>query len=190
MSSHHVVKEKQEPALIVDNIDVINRFHLEQLLEWTPTVLTNNRSALKLMRDGTKVDIVFTTEEIQSMQDGVEFVPLKDQEFMEAALCYLVKKEYPAANLISGNVDLNGIAFFLDKINLVIIHHNKKTFPIKTGFKKWQTQGEIIEFNYEEIPVNTSGLKKLDHKRFQTTRDGFYEIFFDDSRYLFITENL
>ncbi|HYG16495.1 MAG TPA: thiamine diphosphokinase, partial [Bacteroidia bacterium] len=39
MSSHHFVKEKQEPALIIANGEACSRELLGQLLEWQPTVM-------------------------------------------------------------------------------------------------------------------------------------------------------
>lgn len=41
MSSHHIVREKQEPALLIMDLNGFNDEHLGQLLEWNPTVLVN-----------------------------------------------------------------------------------------------------------------------------------------------------
>ena len=39
MSSHHIVREKQEPALLVLGLDDFPDELLGQLLEWSPTVI-------------------------------------------------------------------------------------------------------------------------------------------------------
>ena len=39
MSSHHIVKEKQEPALYIHQLGDFNEEFLGQLLEWSPTVI-------------------------------------------------------------------------------------------------------------------------------------------------------
>ena len=39
MSSHHVVKEKQEPGLLILDPGDFDNEYLGQLLEWSPTVL-------------------------------------------------------------------------------------------------------------------------------------------------------
>ncbi|MFD2144372.1 hypothetical protein [Mucilaginibacter antarcticus] len=51
MSSHHIVREKQEPALLVLGLDGFDEEQLGQLLEWSPTLMAppNCRTA-KLAR--------------------------------------------------------------------------------------------------------------------------------------------
>jgi len=39
MSSHHIVREKQEPALIIANGEACSTELLNQLLEWSPFVV-------------------------------------------------------------------------------------------------------------------------------------------------------
>ncbi|RZK41505.1 MAG: thiamine pyrophosphokinase, partial [Pedobacter sp.] len=39
MSSHHIVREKQEPALYIHQLGNFDEEKLGQLLEWSPTVL-------------------------------------------------------------------------------------------------------------------------------------------------------
>ena len=43
MSSHHIVREKQEPALLVLGLNNFSTELLGQLLEWNPTVITTER---------------------------------------------------------------------------------------------------------------------------------------------------
>ena len=56
MSSHHIVREKQEPALLVLGLDNFPDELLGQLLEWSPTVITTSQTAEKLVVNGTKID--------------------------------------------------------------------------------------------------------------------------------------
>jgi hypothetical protein len=57
MSSHHFVKEGQEPALLV--VDAIADDHLLSLLEWSPLVLASAEAAEKVASWGVRVDAVF-----------------------------------------------------------------------------------------------------------------------------------
>jgi len=63
MSSHHIVREKQEPALLILELGLFEEEHLGQLLEWSPTVLVNDASAEKLHSLGIKFDMLLTQTE-------------------------------------------------------------------------------------------------------------------------------
>ena len=39
MSSHHIVREKQEPALLILSLEGFEYENLGQILEWSPTVI-------------------------------------------------------------------------------------------------------------------------------------------------------
>ena len=57
MSSHHFVKEGQEPALLV--VDAMADDHLLSTLEWSPLVLATSLSAEKIASWGVRIDAVF-----------------------------------------------------------------------------------------------------------------------------------
>src|ERR671912_567944 len=57
MSSHHYVKEAQEPALLV--ADALADDHLLSLLEWSPVVLAASQALPKVASWGIRVDVVF-----------------------------------------------------------------------------------------------------------------------------------
>lgn len=56
MSSHHFVKEGQEPALLV--VDPISDDHLLSVLEWSPTVLVVEPAMAKVASWGIRVDVI------------------------------------------------------------------------------------------------------------------------------------
>ena len=55
MSSHHIVREKQEPALLVLGLDSFPAELLGQLLEWNPTVIATQLTAKSLNDYGIKI---------------------------------------------------------------------------------------------------------------------------------------
>lgn len=68
MSSHHFVKEGQEPTVWV----LGNQYQEEvlgQLLEWSPTVVTTNDAIEKLFSLQIKIDKVFTENNNQQEQE-------------------------------------------------------------------------------------------------------------------------
>ena len=60
MSSHHIVRENQEPALLVAAAGVLDSEQMGQLLEWSPTILADDQTVDFLLAEQIKVDIVFT----------------------------------------------------------------------------------------------------------------------------------
>ncbi len=56
MSSHHFVKEGQEPALFIADLVAVS--HVEALLEWAPLVVALHTTVHDVILRGTKVDAV------------------------------------------------------------------------------------------------------------------------------------
>ena len=57
MSSHHIVKEGQEPALIIANGESCSTELLGQLLEWSPFVVVLDGAINRVLDLGIKVDL-------------------------------------------------------------------------------------------------------------------------------------
>jgi thiamine pyrophosphokinase len=188
MSSHHIVREKQEPALLVLGLDNFSEEQLGQLLEWSPTVISNLYTAEKLNSYGIKIDWIVTNES-GALQSDVKLVPAGNQTVVKAALQYLISQNYPAVNIITDELALTDYTDFSDKISLVIFNSGKKIFPVTPGFSKWkpaeETIGVISPFNHLEH----TGLKNIGERLFKTTVDGFFTLQFDEP-FLFISEEL
>lgn len=109
MSSHHIVKENQEPALLILNTEVIPFEKLQELLEWSPTVMVNESSLEKVLGWGIKIDVVLaSTERIQSLtqtlhhQAPIQFVSFKDEcEIITNAIEFLKSNHQKAVNVLA-----------------------------------------------------------------------------------------
>lgn len=188
MSSHHIVKEKQEPALIVSDVEALDAELFGQLLEWTPTIIANESSAIKLAEQGLNIDIIITHHETFTQQDNVTLIYQEGSSFIDTALNFLVKQGYPAVNILSSDLPLTELSPYLDLINIVIFQDGKKIYAIKSGFNKWATANEIID-SYTSKPISTKGLIKINLHQYKTEQDGLYEIYFDEP-YIFISEKI
>lgn len=189
MSSHHIVREKQEPALLVLGLNNFSTELLGQLLEWNPTVITTERTAPLLHDNGIKIDWIIAGNKYKPMQRDIKLMPAGTDTPTEAALKYLVTHSYPAVNIITDDLQLKDYLFFSDKINLVIFHDNRKIYPVISGFSKWKPAGEFIEILTHPHELHCSGLEPIGYHRFKTTHDGFFSLQFDQPA-LFIAENL
>jgi thiamine pyrophosphokinase len=126
MSSHHIIRDKQEPALIIANGEACNNELLGQLLEWSPLVIVLDSAINRVLELGIKVDVLLgdfdvqrsdsevqllneqnckraiNLEKIREEQYPIEIVHTPDQNKtdLEKAFDYLVEKDFPAVNVV------------------------------------------------------------------------------------------
>src|ERR1700760_444564 len=100
MSSHHVVREKQEPALLVLSMDRFSDELLGQLLEWSPTVIATEIMAEKLHSEGIKIDWILTDGE-PDFQSDAKLLTLSGEYDVKAAMDFLTENKYPSVNVVA-----------------------------------------------------------------------------------------
>lgn len=192
MSSHHIVREKQEPALLIFDLTEFNEEYLGQLLEWSPTILVPLHLFEKVISLGIKVDVVLAQEDpnLLYFQEHVKVIHC-DEHVLDCALKFLVGEGFPAVNIISNHFKANEYQFYTDLIDLVIFKGNQKIFPIKSGFSKWKAKGETVFVLQHGLAnqLSTSGLITREKGHYQTEKDGFYSLTFQNP-FIFIAEEL
>lgn len=188
MSSHHIVREKQEPALLIMDLAGFLPENLGQLLEWSPTVIVAADMYDHAESFGIKIDGVLTSNGAFFAQENSQII-LSSANPLEDALKFLVTGQYPAVNIITNEFALKDYALYIDDINLVIFICGHRIFPVRTGFSKWQSAGERIVLLHEVKNLRTSGLKHLSETMLETEKDGFYTLTFEQP-FLFISETL
>jgi thiamine pyrophosphokinase len=102
---------------------------------------------------------------------------------------YLVAEQYPAVNIITNSFHLKDYALFVDLIDLVIFVGNRKIFPVRSGFSKWQVAKKEISLMYNTFNVQTFGLWEMGNQVFKTEKDGFYGFSFEQP-FVFISEEI
>lgn len=182
MSSHHVVKAKQEPALLILSLRNFDLEYLGQLLEWSPTILVAADVYEEVESLGIKIDVVLgPIEAVQS--DAIEIDVVGD--YLSAGAIYLIKEGYPAMNIISDSrLPLENSSY--DAINIVWFCGETKIYRVKSGFRVWKAAG--ILFN---LPggLETSNLRTTPQGLFEVETDGFVT-FNSISTTIFIEEYL
>ncbi|AWI26145.1 thiamine diphosphokinase [Flavobacterium pallidum] len=168
MSSHHIVRDDQEPALIIANGEACSTELLGQLLEWSPLVIVLDSAMERVVELGIKVDVLlgdfdrdFNPQEFIKSQHPIEIVYTPDQEKtdLEKALDYLVERKIPSANVIWATgrradhtiTNLTNIARYRELIKIVILDDYSKVFLLPRSFRKWYPAKSIISL----IPVGT-----------------------------------
>lgn len=189
MSSHHIVREKQEPALFILGLNDFDEEHLGQLLEWSPTVIVVQNMYEKIASMGIKVDVVICDcQKNIEIQEGSIFINTTSTiDIICTGFNYLLNNQYPAVNLICNNFNINHFSQFVDDIDIVVFSKTTKHYPIKTGFSKWSVGS--LPIRVSGSPFATQGLKKVSHNNFLTLKDGFFSFNFDQD-FLFLSEDL
>jgi len=188
MSSHHIVREKQEPALLVLGLDNFSDELLGQLLEWSPTVITTIQTAERLTTYGIKIDLIIGNTAGEVLQPDVMQIDSGEDTVLQTTLKLLVDQSYSSVNIITDILQIGDYGHFVDLINIVIFYDCKKIYAITPGFTKWKPAGETIEIL---IPCNPQvvGLESTDYQRYITIHDGFFSLDFKEP-FIFIAEEV
>lgn len=154
MSSHHIVRDDQEPALIIANGAACSRELLDQLLEWSPLVIVLDSAMERVLDLGIKVDVLlgdfdrgFDPEYYKEKQYPLEIIHTPDQNKtdLEKAFDYLVERGIPAANVVWATgkradhtiTNITNLVRYRDKIKIVILDDHSKVFLLPKKFQKW-----------------------------------------------------
>jgi thiamine pyrophosphokinase len=172
MSSHHFVREDQEPALIIANANAASYEIIQQLLEWSPTVIVLESALQEALTWGIKLDVVVAVEEnVKALalelqqQAPLKFVSCcNHSEALATAIYFLVAAKQKAVNILSDEV----LDFFdsFSTIDITVFQHAKRWSLVRhKHYEKWLTAGSVFEVYHQR---NTS--------KYEVKEDGVVEI--------------
>ena len=150
MSSHHFVKEGQEPALFI--IDPLSFELAQPLLEWAPLVMVLAAAVDEVLTWGIKIDLVLVpagSEEnmAEKLMDQfpVQFcVYSPNSEIVAAGLNALKSAGATAVNVMMNVSDIP-VDIGLDQQQISIINQTMRwSYVSKAVFEKWVSKGTCI----------------------------------------------
>lgn len=191
MSSHHIVRENQEPALLIEDLFLIDEENLGQLLEWSPTIVIEEETIDLLDARGYKFDIVFTRNAINESQENLKVISY-DIHFLKAAIEYLILHHYKAVNIITDQLDIDSYQSYLEHINIVLLSKGVRYYFVTTGFTKWKPAGERIHMAGLGMNENIQyeGLIKIGDNEYEMEKDGLFALKFSQVKYILIGEKI
>jgi thiamine pyrophosphokinase len=147
MSSHHIVRDNQEPALLVLGSDQ-NPFNIiESLLEWSPFIVVAESEVDLLLSKGIKIDaVVFRKINQEAIiekiihQFPVDMVIYKENEnSLTKALSFLKEKKHFSVNVVMDDLNLLTQLESSDGLmNISIFHDSIRWSLVRSGnFEKW-----------------------------------------------------
>lgn len=168
MSSHHIVREDQEPALLIADADALPFAWIEQLLEWSPTVIVLEPALEAVLSWRIKLDIVISAPDqvcayvkLLSDQAPVKILSHHPPDHsISTAMMFLAAGKYKAVNVIGAAPAL--VEDFADRMDIVTFFEGKRWVYTRTGkFEKWVSRGTLFEFpeNVKAVTgLNKNGL--------------------------------
>ena len=164
MSSHHIVREDQEPALLILDAAFVSHGSFQQLLEWSPTIIACEAAIEGLLSFGIKIDVAILCENsplIERLQDQtpIQFRFIDNNNFLEEGLTFAATKNYKTINCILSDIEsLDYLSEEKSQIEIVAFYNSVRWSLIRKGsFVKWYSQG-IQLLVHPKVNITTEGL--------------------------------
>ncbi|MBX2965239.1 MAG: hypothetical protein KF845_03770 [Cyclobacteriaceae bacterium] len=161
MSSHHVVKEDQEPALLIADASATPFPVVQELLEWSPTIIVLEQALPDVLLWGIKIDVVICRQNnvdrhVTTLNDQapVKVLSHPDNENPLPTACYfLIAAKYCAVNVLGAGFEM--LEPFAAHLDVVTFCEHKRWLYVRNGkFEKWITRGAKILFPPTVISVD------------------------------------
>lgn len=166
MSSHHIVRENQEPALVIANGEACSAELLGQLLEWSPLVVVLDGAMPRVLDYGIKVDVLlgdfdrdFDPEVFREDQDSLQIVRTPDQNKtdLQKAFDFLLERGHRAANVVWATgrradhtlTNLTTLVQYRDRLAITLLDDYSRVILLPRRFEKWYPAGTPLSL----IPV-------------------------------------
>lgn len=168
MSSHHIVRDEQEPALLIANGESCSEELLGQLLEWSPVVVVLDRAIWRVLDLGIKIDVLLgdfdeglDLDLIRQSQFPLEIIHTPDQNKtdLEKGIEYLISRGHSAVNIVWATgrradhslTNMTNIVRYKDQIKVVMLDDYSRIFPLVGRYEKWYATGTPLSL----VPVGT-----------------------------------
>lgn len=175
MSSHHIIRENQEPALLIMDAKSAP-VSVQELLEWSPLVVVAESALTEVLSWGIKIDVVIAQEySNDSLKNTLhDQFPVKlisyahEHEAVTTGLNFLIAAKHKAVTILSEK-PLETFESF-SALDLAVIQSGKRWVFIKTGrFEKWLPVGSTL-YVYPDtanpaVTTREDGIAAISHDR-------------------------
>lgn len=178
MSSHHFVKDGQEPALLI--LDAISFDVAAPVMEWVPLVIVHQNALDAVLQWGVKIDVViaFTHDhtEIQNkliVQAPVKILTSGADSWLETVMFYFTTIRQSGVTIVLRDATawFSALDPFVEKISITLLTEGQKWSSIASAsYRKWLPAGHILLI-HSQSPVEASGLTRSGD-RYEVTSDG------------------
>lgn len=177
MSSHHVIRDEQEPPILVFQLNK-NWEELSDLLGWSPTVVINPELSDLFDSKQTKFDGYLSAEEVNNGRNESDFI--YDSSNLSVSLIeWVVHKKYTAINIFCNYNLMKSIFREMKDLSLPIpiiffTENGKFTLIPSQKFKKWYPSNYKINILNDDLEKVENLVK--DEAAYNVEEDGFIKI--------------
>jgi hypothetical protein len=171
MSSHHIVRENQEPALFIQDPDALAFEKIQELLEWSPTVIVPYRHVATVGSWGIKLDVILCLpHDLEAARELlVTQMPLKllsvntRAEEFATAMSWLKRGGYRGLYVISHDAAIFDFSLWPPDFDVELFQQGRRWLHWRSDvFQKWYAAGVGLELRsstgIERLSTNTDGL--------------------------------
>lgn len=174
MSSHHIIRDEQEPPIFVFQIND-NWEQLSEILGWSPILLVNPLLKDTFELRQIKVDGFLIENFTNSNFDKMNFV-YQDLQLVDSLVKWIVSKKITALNIFCNNHVMMDLFQLLKNksVNIPFIfftENGKFILKPNSKFKKWYPEKFEIDILNEDIKI-IKNLKQV-KDGYSVERDGF-----------------
>ncbi len=155
MSSHHIVRDEQEPALLVLDAQLLRKDSIADLLEWSPTVVLPYSQLEEVVSLGYKPDMLLATpaEEKDNqlrarLPFGTKILEVDPAAgVLVPALEFLREGGHKAVNILAESFQplVSEATRFAHELDIVFYVANGRWLWCRNGlYRKWLTAGSRI----------------------------------------------
>jgi thiamine pyrophosphokinase len=183
MSSHHVVRDEQEPAVVIASPPGTAFSRLADMFEWSPVVVVLAEALSDFLQRDTKLDIVAgDAKTLEAFEQQLAFQEpyqkvISQKAVLEAALQYLIDKNHRTVHIFMYQPEPNLVyAKFGDKLELVFFDKEMKIVQSKAKlYSKWVAKG--TKFKEVAGKINATENLKQTGNYFEAIENGFVNFY-------------
>lgn len=189
MSSHHIVRDNQEPAVCIVDVDShFSEKYLGQLLEWSPTVIALASNLDWLQTRDIKIDILLCTadhDQEAPLQPHVQRVYYSDDYI--ATLFECLKRANNTAVYLVGFKPKAEVLPYAAEFTINLLHGVSRSIPVKR-YSKWLTKDTVLRVN-TVLSGELRNVKMIPSGTLIVLEDGLVDIP-EQSAFFYLTEEL
>ncbi|SFF44959.1 hypothetical protein [Thermoflexibacter ruber] len=198
MSSHHIVRDAQEPALIIAGTHLSHE-NIGQLLEWSPVIVVTENCLEEVLTWDIKIDKIVCQDiryqyvyAISLHQQPLEIwqvANVNPSDFVHLALQKLIQRGHEAVSIIWEDFNSKDFFQYIEKVEIIVYQSYTKGYFVKKGvFKKWVTAGTVFYLPEREIIHEVFNLEQIDSHTYKATQTGLAS--FQTPQPIFLQESI
>ena len=161
MSSHHIVRLNQEPALIIANGQACSFELLGQLLEWSPFIVVLDGALGRVLDLGIHFDVLLgdfdsltenDRKKVEALRIKIHHTPNQNKTDLQKGLDYLIANNHKMVNVVwatglRADHSFNNICtlgWYKDLIQATILDDHSRIYVLPKTFTKKFNTNDIV----------------------------------------------